>query len=113
MLQDVRLAFRTLGRARGFAAAAVLTLGVAMGGSTIVYAIVDALLLRPLPFGARSGRLITLHSTHPSQAQDWDDSLLSAPDLLDIADSSRSHSCSPSSTPAAPGRSSLTIREAG
>lgn len=90
MLQDVRLAFRTLGRARGFAAAAVLTLGVAMGGSTIVYAIADALLLRPLPFGARSGRLITLHSTHPSQAQDWDDSLLSAPDLLDIADSSRS-----------------------
>lgn len=89
MLQDLRFAVRSLLASRGFTAAAVLTLGLGMGATTVVFGVVDALLLRPAPFGPRSGRLVTLHSTHPTQAQDWDDSELSYADALDLRDSTR------------------------
>lgn len=83
------MALRTLGRARGFTAAALATLALGMGANTLVYAVVDALILRPLPFANRSSRLVTLHSTHPTRAQDWDDSLLSYADLVDVREQSR------------------------
>ena len=89
MFNDLRFAVRALWKARGFSVAAVLTLAAGMSATTIVYAVVDATLLRPLPFGDRSARLITLHSTHPTQAQDWDDAGLSYPDLLDFRESAR------------------------
>ena len=84
MLQDLRLAVRTLMHARGFTLAAVATLAICIGANAVVYAVVDALLLKPLPFGDRGDRLVTLHSTHPTQAPDWDDSELSYPDLVDL-----------------------------
>ena len=89
MFQDLRFALRSLAKARSFTVTAALTLAIGIGATTVVYAIVDGLLLRPLPFGDRSDRLITLHSTHPTQAQDWDDSDLSYPDLVDLRDASR------------------------
>ena len=89
MIQDLRFALRSLSRSRGFAAAAILTLALGVGANTIVYAIVNGSIIRPLPFGERSSRLITVHSTHPTQAQDWDDSDLSYPDLLDARERSR------------------------
>lgn len=89
MLQDFTFAIRSLLRARTFTAAAVLTLATGIAATIIMYAVVDAMLLRPLPFGGRSDRLVTLHSTHPTQAEDWDDSTLSYPDLLDIRESAR------------------------
>jgi predicted permease len=85
---DVRASWRSLVRSPGVFVAGVLTLGLGIGGFTVVYAIVDALLLRPLPFGERSDRLVTLHSTHPSQARDWDDSELSYADLVDLRERS-------------------------
>ena len=88
MLQDFRFAVRSLLASRGFTSAAILTLALGIGATTVVYGIVDALLVRPEPFGPRSGRLVTLHSTHPTQAQDWDDSEMSYADLLDVGDAS-------------------------
>ena len=69
--------------------AAVVTLAMGIGATTTVYAVLDALLLRPLPFGDRSGRLVTIHSTHPSQATDWDDADMSYPDVIDLREQSR------------------------
>ena len=48
--RDLRYAARTLARTPGFAVAAVLTLGIGIGGSTAVFSLFHAVLLRPLPF---------------------------------------------------------------
>jgi putative ABC transport system permease protein len=47
--QDLRLAWRALWRARAFAAAAVLTLATGIAGTTATFALVQGVLLRPLP----------------------------------------------------------------
>jgi putative ABC transport system permease protein len=49
-----------------------------------VFSIVDALLLRPLPLGEAGARVVTLHSTHKTQPEDWEDSNLSYADLGDL-----------------------------
>ena len=48
-VQDVRYAIRALVRAPGFAAVAIATLALGIGATTIVYSLVDGILLRPLP----------------------------------------------------------------
>lgn len=47
--QDARIAFRSLGRARGFAALAVVTLAIGIAGTTAMFALVQGVLMRPLP----------------------------------------------------------------
>jgi putative ABC transport system permease protein len=48
--RDVRYALRLFARERAFTAMAVVTLALGLGSSTAVYSVVDAVLLRPLPY---------------------------------------------------------------
>src|SRR5688500_12970631 len=58
MIQDLRYAFRILKRNR-LAIVAVLTLGLGIGGVTVMFSVVDAVVLRPLPF-PDAGRLVRI-----------------------------------------------------
>jgi predicted permease len=71
LAQDVRHALRGLWNAKGFTASAAMTLALGIGASTAVFAVLDTVVLRPLPF-ADADRLMSFRnldrrgSPHPT-----------------------------------------------
>jgi len=64
LLQDIRYATRALLAKPGFAAAALVTLALAIGANTLVFSLVDALYLAPLPY-RDDARLVDVENAYP------------------------------------------------
>jgi putative ABC transport system permease protein len=69
-VQDLRYAVRTLAKARGFAAVAILTLAFALGANTAIFSVVSAVLLQPLPF-EQPQELMTMMAKSPQLTREW------------------------------------------
>ncbi|HKG23136.1 MAG TPA: ABC transporter permease, partial [Blastocatellia bacterium] len=81
LLQDLRYGLRMLLKHPGFTAVAALTLALGIGANTAIFSVVNAVLLRPLPY-REPGQLARVYSEFPTMnlKKFW----LSAPEFFDI-----------------------------
>ncbi len=90
MNTDLRYAFRQLLKNPGFSAIAVLTLALGIGANTAIFSVVNAVLLKPLPFSAPH-ELVAIGSIDLTEkASPPKLSSLSYPDFFDFRDQNRS-----------------------
>jgi len=87
MIQDLRLAFRSLIKTPGFTFVAIVTVALAICANTTVFSLVNALLIRPLPY-KNPQELVLLWEKF--SAQGLDQIPVSAPEYLDYAKELRS-----------------------
>jgi predicted permease len=78
---DVRYAVRTLKQSPGFTAIVILTLALGIGATTAIFSVVDAVLIRSLPF-PHANELVQIHSK--SEMFDFQSLGVSLPDINDV-----------------------------
>lgn len=64
LVQDLRFATRLLWKERSFAVTTIATLALCLAANTAIFAVVNSVLLRPLPF-PESERLVTVFNAYP------------------------------------------------
>jgi len=86
LLQDGRYALRTFRQKPGFAIVALLILALGIGATTVMFAIINSVLLRPLSY-PQPDRLLTVHGFTQTFGEFWGSS---NPDFIDAQRDSRS-----------------------
>ena len=84
--RDLYYALRLMRRNPGFAAIVVLTLGIGIGANSVMFSVVNSLLLRPLPY-ANADRLVAVQTM---EAARWSSSYAAPPDFYKYRDRNRS-----------------------
>ena len=88
MLNDIRYGIRQLIKHPAFTIIAVLTLALGIGANTAIFSVVNAVLLKPLPF-PEPDQLIALGNIDTRQKGQTDLNALSYPDFFDFRDQNR------------------------
>ena len=90
LLRDLFHAWRGLKQRPGFLVASLLTLAIGIGANVTIFSLVNGLSLRPMPFGDKTNRLVTIHPTHRLEISepDWGDAEISYQDFLDFRQAS-------------------------
>jgi hypothetical protein len=83
VFQDLRYALRVLARNPAFAAVALLTLALGIGANTAIFSLVDAILLRPLPYPDPE-QLVGLGQWRNQKGEGYTQTGVSAPNVADI-----------------------------
>jgi putative ABC transport system permease protein len=64
MIADLKFALRQLGKSPAFTITAVATVAICLGANLAIFAVINSILLRPLPF-PQSDQLVTIYNTYP------------------------------------------------
>jgi len=88
MIQSLRLAFRSLVKTPGFTAVALITIALAIAANTAVFSLVNALLIRPLPYKTPRNLVLLFEKF---SGQGLDQIPVSAPEYLDWEKQTRSY----------------------
>jgi len=86
---DLRHAIRNLLRSPGFALVTILTLALGIGANTAIFSVVNAVILKPLPY-PQPGQLVYISSQFPKMG--FDQFWVSPPEFLELQERARSFS---------------------